>query len=176
MPFLAVQAFLDGNLEPLGRQLGRSWASFELNLALLGDSWPPLGSNLKPLGRLLDPSWSQLGALGRLLGPTWSLLGASWALLGASWTQLGDLGRFLGAFLCPVHPFVQLSLASSALLCDLCAHLCISPWPLERLFVPCTPTCAALPGLLSASLCPVQPSVLFAQTYLTYAVLFELTQ
>ena len=39
--FLAVHAFLDGDLEPLRRQLGRLWAPFGVNLALLGDSWAP---------------------------------------------------------------------------------------------------------------------------------------
>ena len=44
-------------------------------------------------------------------------------------------------------------------LCALYVRLCGSPWPLERLFVICTPVCTALPGLFSASLCPVHPSV-----------------
>ena len=94
-------------------------------------------------------SWAPLGVNLELLDACWAQLGASWAQLGASWAPL----------------------------CALYICLCSSPWPLERLFVICTPVCTALPGLLSASLCHVHPSVLFVLIYyLTCELLFELTQ
>ena len=122
---------LEPNLEPLGA----SWAA-------LGASWAPCGPNLELLGSLLERSGAPCGpnleALGRLLevlDASWSRLGCSWAPLGGSWPPLGASGRLLE----PTWVLLDASWAE-----------------LERVFVPCTPVCAALPGLLKAMSCPVQ--------------------
>ena len=155
-------------------QLGASWAQ-------LGASWVPLGLNLEPLGRLLGLTWGSWTPLGLNLEP----LGRQVGLCTAVWAALpGLLGSKLGC----VQPIVLTSLGSWppswALHGRLCSsprllgrRLCSSPWPLERVFAICTPVSTALPGLLSATLCHVHPSVLFAMMYyLTCELPFELTQ
>ena len=150
--------------------MGSTWSLLGPTWSLLGASWAQLGASRAPLGvdlGLLDASWAQLGAS---WPPSWALysrLGSSpWPLglqVGLRTADCVDLPGLLAAKLGSARTFVQLSPASWA--------------TFVRVFAICAPVSTALPGLLSATLCHVHPSVLFAMMYyLTCELPFELTQ
>ena len=120
---------------------------------------------------LLGASWAQLGCLGRLLGSTFDVLDASWAQLGASWAPLGPSLELYRRLLSSTwRSWTPLGPNLKPL-----GHLLDASCPPFAL--PCTHDCAALPGLLSASLCSVHPSVLFALIcYFMCELPSELTQ